>query len=177
MALVMVAGALVISANPVAATIVLAAFLLNLAVIVMRLIKPLTYDLHLVSTAWFVIVVTLGFIVARQVFERGQVTFHRIVGAVLLYMLIAVAFGSLFMLAGLLAPNAFSGLVFEDNQKIGSTLIYFSFTTLTTTGYGDIVPVHPVARSMSNLEAVIGALYPATLLARLVSLEIEGRRR
>lgn len=43
--------------------------------------------------------------------------------------------------------------------------------------YGDIYPVHPVARSLCNLETIIGQLYPATLLARLVTLELEGRRR
>ena len=53
---------------------------------------------------------------------------------------------------------------------------YFSFVTLTSTGYGDVFPVHPVARSLCNLETILGQLYPATLLARLVSLEIEGRR-
>ena len=76
-----------------------------------------------------------------------------------------------------MVPNAFNGLVLEDNQKMASSLIYFSFVTLTSTGYGDIYPVHPVARSLCNLETIIGQLYPATLLARLVTLEIEGRRR
>ena len=56
-------------------------------------------------------------------------------------------------------------------------MIYFSFVTLTTVGYGDIVPIHPVARSLCNLELIIGQLYPATLLARMVSLEIEARRQ
>jgi len=55
-------------------------------------------------------------------------------------------------------------------------LLYFSLATLTTTGYGDIVPLHSVARSQATLEAVIGQLYPATLLARLVTLEMQGRR-
>ena len=176
-ALVLFAGVFVMSVSPAATAIILAAFLLNVAVLVMRLIRPLAYDLHLLAAAWFVIVMTLGFVVARQVFERGRVSYHRIVGAVLLYMLIAMAFVSLFLLVGLWAPNAFNGFVLGDNQKMASSLIYFSFTTLTTTGYGDIVPVHPLARSLCNLEAVIGQLYPATLLARLVSLEIEGRRR
>jgi hypothetical protein len=49
--------------------------------------------------------------------------------------------------------------------------------TLTSVGYGDIVPVHPHARSLANDEAIIGQLYPATLLARLVTLEIADRRR
>jgi hypothetical protein len=56
-------------------------------------------------------------------------------------------------------------------------LTYFSFATLTTVGYGDVLPVHPLARSLSSLEAIIGQLYPATLLARLVTLELEDRRR
>ena len=146
-------------------------------VVVMRLVRPLAYDLYMLAGAWAVISTVLGFVVARQVFERGQVTYHRILGAILLYMLIAMAFVSLFMLVGLLVPDAFSGLTLEDNQRMSSSLIYFSFATLTTTGYGDIVPVHPVARSLCNLEAVIGQLYPATLLARLVSLELAGRAR
>jgi hypothetical protein len=49
-------------------------------------------------------------------------------------------------------------------------LLYFSLSTLTTSGYGDIVPVHPFVRSLANLESVIGQLYPATFLARLVTL-------
>lgn len=48
--------------------------------------------------------------------------------------------------------------------------------TLTTSGYGDIVPLHPFARSLATLEAVIGQLFPATLLAWLVTLELQGRR-
>ena len=64
----------------------------------------------------------------------------------------------------------------EDSPSLATNLIYFSFVTLTTVGYGDILPVHPVARSLCNLEAISGQLYPATLLARLVSLEIESRR-
>jgi Ion channel len=176
-ALVMVASVLVISASPMATLVILAGFSLNVVVVIARLFRPLTYDLYLVAAAWFVIVCTLGVVVARTVFAQGRVSFHRIVGAVLLYLLIALAFVSLFMLVGLQIPNAFNGLVFEDNQKLASNLIYFSFVTLTSTGYGDIYPVHPVARSLCNLETIIGQLYPATLLARLVTLEIEGRRR
>ena len=56
-------------------------------------------------------------------------------------------------------------------------MTYLSFVTLTTIGYGDILPVHPIARSLCTLEAIIGQLYPATLLARLVTLELEDRRQ
>jgi hypothetical protein len=56
------------------------------------------------------------------------------------------------------------------------TWVYFSFSTLTTVGYGDITPVARVARSLSNMEALIGQLYPAIVLARLVSLPAEDAR-
>jgi Ion channel len=55
---------------------------------------------------------------------------------------------------------------------LANSVFYLSFVTLTSTGYGDIVPVHPIARTLCILEAVIGQLYPATLLARIVTLEM-----
>jgi hypothetical protein len=84
---------------------------------------------------------------------------------------------ALFTFVDLLTQHAFSGLSVADDQPLASNLIYFSFVTLTSTGYGDIVPVHPFARSLCNLEGIIGQLYPATLLARLVTLELQDRRR
>ena len=71
----------------------------------------------------------------------------------------------------LFEPSAF---YFDPATQSGeppiSELIYFSFTTLTTLGVGDILPVHPMARSLTTLEALVGQLYPAVLLARLVTL-------
>jgi ion channel len=55
-------------------------------------------------------------------------------------------------------------------------ITYFSLSALTPTGFGDIVPMHPFARSLANLEAIIGQLYPATLLARIVTPELAHRR-
>jgi hypothetical protein len=129
----------------------------------------------LLAAAWLIIATTLGTIVAGAVFRRGRVTYHRIVGAVLLYLLVAVGFAALFAFVGLSIPDAFKGIAFEDDAALASELFYLSFATLTTTGYGDIVPVHPLARSLCNAEAVIGQLYPATLLARLVTLELQGK--
>jgi voltage-gated potassium channel Kch len=63
-----------------------------------------------------------------------------------------------------------------DRSSEIATMLYFSYTTLTTTGYGDIVPVSPLARSLANLESIVGQLYLATAIARLVTLELQGRR-
>ena len=78
-----------------------------------------------------------------------------------------MTFVALFTFVGLLIPKAFSGMLFEDSPALASNVIYFSFVTLTSTGYRDIFPVHPVARSLCNFETILGQLYPATLLARL----------
>ena len=121
---------------------------------------------------------TLCVVVTRAVFAPGRITFHRIIGAVLLYLSVGITFMALFSLVALMVPNAFTGLgPLQDNLSVLSNFIYFSFVTLTSVGYGDIAPLHPVARSLANVEAIIGQLYPATLLARLVTLEIEGRQR
>ena len=63
---------------------------------------------------------------------------------------------------------------FVEGWSVGDA-IYFTFVTGLTIGYGDIVPVHPIARSLCNLEAICGQLYPATLLARIVTLEVGSR--
>ncbi len=175
--LIMIATVLVLSGSLVASMTVLVALCMNVAVIVLRLRnQPTSIDLHLVASAWLLISVTLGWVVARAVFGAGAVNYHRVIGAVLLYLLIALTFVALFVFVGLFDPKAFSGIAFEDTPALASNLIYFSFVTLTTVGYGDIVPVHPVARSLCNLESISGQLFPATLLARLVTLELEQRR-
>jgi hypothetical protein len=130
------------------------------------------------AAAWVTVGATLAYVVARAVFAPGRVTYHRIIGAVLVYLSIGHIFVGLYGMVGLLEPQALSGLNFTGaGPKLISDLIYFSFVTLTTVGYGDIVPVHPLARSLSSVEAIIGQLYPATLLARLVTLELEDRRQ
>lgn len=173
--LAIIGGMLVISENPLALTVMAIGFFANVVVFLLRLFYPWPYNLHVLAIAWLAISLTLGVIVAQAVFRRGVVNYHRIVGAILLYLLVAVAFGSLYVLIGLSVSNAFEGITLEDNRALANTVFYLSFVTLTSTGFGDIVPIHPFARSLSNIESVIGQLYPATLLARLVTLELRQK--
>ncbi len=123
-------------------------------------------------------ITALSIVIGRVVFGSGRVTFHRVQGAVLLYLNFGLFFFTLYRLMSLLVLNAFGGLPpLGEEFGSGAALLYFSFSTLTTVGYGDIVPLHPLARNLANLEAILGQLYPATLLARLVSLELEHRRQ
>jgi voltage-gated potassium channel Kch len=90
------------------------------------------------------------------------------VRAALFSMVVAATAVRPYELVGLMAPGAFS---FADlGGPARPDFAYFSFVTLTTVGYGDVTPVHPVARSLALVEALTGQLYPAILLARLVSL-------
>jgi hypothetical protein len=109
--------------------------------------------------------------VARTVFGPGDVTFHRIMGGVILYLSVGLIFANVYRAASILLHPALSGLA-PDHRGAMSDLLYFSFGTLTTVGAPGIAPIHPFVRSLSNLEAVIGQLYPPTLLGRLVTLHV-----
>jgi hypothetical protein len=173
--LAIIASMMFISDSPTALVLMSIALIANLAVFFLRLYYPLAFHLHILAGAWLIIAVTLGIVVAQAVFKQGRVTYHRIIGAILVYLLIAVAFATLFVFVGLSSQGAIKGITFEDDRSLASAVFYMSFVTLTSTGYGDIVPVHPLARSLCNIESVIGQLYPATLLARLVTLELRGQ--
>jgi hypothetical protein len=109
-------------------------------------------------------------VVLFQVFREGPITVHRIVGAVAVYVLLGVLWAEGYQLVALLRPGAF---VASGGAPVGAPdLTYFSFVTLTTVGYGDITAVHSAARSMALLEALTGQLFPAILIARLVSMQV-----
>lgn len=175
-ALGLICGVFLISGSPTVVLALLVALIMAGTAAISRLNAPSVLDVYLFAGALLITGITLGYVVARAVFASGRVSYHRIVGAVLVYLSVALTFVALYSIVGLIVRDAFSGMSFEDNSALASKVIYFSFVTLTSTGYGDVFPVHPVARSLCNLETIIGQLYPATLLARLVSLEIEGRR-
>ena len=161
----------------VALIVMFVAFGLAAAATVLRFQHHTPLDLYLDASAWILIGLSLTWVVARAVFAPGRINYHRIMGAILLYLTIGMTFVAFYTFVGLIIPDAFSGLSMKDTPTLGSTMVYFSFGTLTGAGSGDLSPVHPIARSLNNIEAMIGQLYPATLLARLVTLEIEGERK
>jgi hypothetical protein len=134
----------------------------------------LVTSLHLVGS--LVLGAALMAVVAGAVFAPGRITYHRIVGTLLLYLLIGTTFAGLYGTLALLVPHPFQGMPpRQDGPALIAHAIYFSFATLTTVGYGDVIPMHPLSRGLSNLEAVIGQLFPATVIARMVTLELAGR--
>jgi hypothetical protein len=111
--------------------------------------------------------------VLTRVLMKGPITLRRIEGAIAAYLLLGLAWTYAYKLVEYLNPGSFTGSISESGGF--SSWTYFSFVTLATLGYGDISPVHPVARSLATAEAITGQLYLAILIARLVSQELYYR--
>jgi hypothetical protein len=176
--LFVLATLVVTSRSRFAAAVVLLAVVLSPAGSFVHAELPSSFTEWLSLLARLLALSAVSVVIARAAFGPGRVTLHRVQGAVVLYLNIALFFFTLYRFLNTLVPNAFNGLPPSGSEYgSGAALLYFSFSTLTTVGYGDITPVYPLARNLANLEAVIGQLFPATLLARLISLEIEHRRQ
>ncbi len=119
----------------------------------------------------------LVWVLAHALYAPGRITFHRLQGAIVIYLSLATIFANAFGLVWQLVPGAFANLApAAAGASEFTTMLYFSLATLTT-GYGDIVPLNPFARSLANLESVIGPFYLAITVARLVTMELDDRRR
>jgi hypothetical protein len=145
--------------------------------IAFRINHPSVITVWLGHMAVIAAVIAMSLVIGKAVFAPGRITHHRIEGGVILYLNIAIAFTSVYRMISELDPTAFADVAGHQTETAAmSTMLYFSFTTLTATGFGEILPINPLARSMANLESVLGQLYLAILLARLVTMHIESRR-
>ena len=138
------------------------------------------------ETHWFA-VISVGaflayvvFVVYKQsVFGKGRMTTDRVAGAIAVYLLLGLLWALAYGIISATDPDAFKGLErFQlDESGAQQDFIYFSFVTLTTLGYGDILPVSPMAKTLAWFEAVFGQLFLAVTIARLVSLEIAHKEK
>ncbi len=106
------------------------------------------------------------------VLDWHPVTTDKVFGAVAAYVLLGFTFASVFSLLELLQPKSFqiAALVGADGGLRFTELLYFSFTVLTSTGFGEILPATNLARSLIMIEQVLGVMYVAFLIARLANL-------
>lgn len=133
---------------------------------------------HMVSAAAAVLffAIQIWFISGRVFASPGPVNAFHIMGAVAVYLLLGLMWSQAYLFVYLAAPNAFN---FSAGTQVYeppvAEMLYFSYVTLTTLGFGDITAVHPMARSLVMMEGLVGQLYPAVVLARLVT-QFEGRK-
>lgn len=113
----------------------------------------------------------LVILIFKKVFRNRPISFFfRIAGSITIYLLIGFIWANMLFIMNHFFPDSFQFTVKlnpEDNNLFN--FIYYSFETLTTLGYGDILPMTPFAKTMIILEALIGPLYLAILIGRLVS--------
>ena len=118
-------------------------------------------------------------VVMRSVLAAGPVTSDKIAGAISAYLLLGLVWAIAFGMLELLVPGSFrtpQGMVFEPGNRAEYAFIYYSFVTLTTLGYGEITPANPWGQTLAWTEAVVGQLFLAILIARLVALHIQHSR-
>jgi len=112
----------------------------------------------------------------KQVAVGSEISTNRLIGAVSVYMLLGVIWAMAYTLLDLFSPGSFQGLSSLDNPGWESEWLYFSFVTMTTLGYGDLLPVSGTARVLAYMQAVAGQFYIAILVAGLVSAYISSRQ-
>lgn len=123
----------------------------------------------------------LGFVLVaifhtlRQVAFGTEINANRLTGAICVYLLLGVFWALAYSVLELAAPGSFAGFDAWDHRGWDSEWLYFSFVTMTTLGYGDLLPISATARALAYAEAVVGQFYIAVLVAGLVGAYISRK--
>jgi len=120
------------------------------------------------------------FVFLTSIFKTKKITSDLIYGSVCIYFLMGIGWSFIYSLAEVIRPGSFelssivqgTEITAYDTHSIFPHFIYFSFTTLTTLGYGDILPKTLSSKFLTSLEAITGQFYVAVLVARLVALHL-----
>ncbi len=132
----------------------------------LRLVTLLIVMSFLVLSVWHA---------GRDVIFGGEVDWNRVVGAVCIYEMLGLIWAVMFVCIAQISPTAFAGTSFDAADPFWD-FVYYSFVTLTTLGYGDVTPHSALAKSLAYMEALIGQLYIAILIAALVGSHLANRK-
>jgi len=108
----------------------------------------------------------------RQVLFEGDIDGNKIIGSLTLYILLGLIWAVIYLQILVFDPGAFSGLEVTNWQEGFSRIAYYSFVTLTTLGYGDILPTNHIAEFFVYMESIIGVFYMAIIVSSLISLRM-----
>jgi hypothetical protein len=127
---------------------------------------------------YFILIILLVFFIGsfaiafKQVLFVGEIDSNKMVGSVTLYILLGLIWATIYLLILVTDPQAFSGIDTGSWQETYSRVAYYSFVTLTTLGYGDILPTNHIAEFFVYMEAIVGVFYMAIIVSSLVSLRL-----
>jgi Ion channel len=176
--LLMVAGALKIEERRVTTIFAISVALVAAIVLWIALLHPTPPIRRASSVLSVVALLTYVWIVLLVMFRRGRVTWTRLQGGVAAYLLLGLAWSAAYQLVEELHEGSFHFLTPpKDLSQLSAKMAYFSFTTLTTVGFGDITPLAPFARSLAIAEALVGQLFPAILIGALVAMAMSSQSK
>jgi len=112
----------------------------------------------------------------EALFTGEEIDLNMIMGSICVYLLVGICWSIFYFFESIINPGAFNGIDVEIGKSRFTDLLYYSYVTLSTLGYGDITPVTPIARTLSFLEALFGQFYIAILVASFVGMHISVRR-
>jgi len=131
-------------------------------------VDPFAYSARTLFFGFLIVVIF------TDILRRREVTMDAVLGACNVYILLGITWGSLYALLHWFSPGAFSTSI--SGQPLNEfDLVYFSLIDLTSIGFGDIVPASPQARGLAAVQGLVGQLYLAIIIARLVGLDIASR--
>jgi len=128
--------------------------------------QPMQAAQYLSLTLLFITYAILLFII---IINKKNISISDISNAISVYLLIGIAFGFLYSFIEIIHPGAITYNK-PESADISGDMIYFSFVTLTTVGFGDILPVYKIAKVIVMIESVLGVLYIAIMIGRLVGI-------
>jgi hypothetical protein len=167
-ALILFTGVVAVADHPRFARVLFALSFVVVALLALEFAAPAALTPFLRRLSILIALVVLAAAVGINVFGQAHAIGDRILGAIVLYLLIGLACALVYAYIDRIVPGAFSKRA-SDGAAIGDW-VYFSFVTLTTVGFGDVTPVARAARAIAIGEALVGQLYPAIVIARLISL-------
>lgn len=173
----MILGALAVQQSRLGTFLVIAFVLATAIFLIVARFQPtpLTHRFgSILSTITLLLYVRIVLVV---MFRTGPIRWSRIQGGVSAYLLLGMAWASAFQVVEQFQPGSFQFVTApRDFDQLISKLTYYSFCTLTTVG-SDIVPVSPIARSLTIAEAMVGQLFPAILIGALVAMAMQSRTK
>ena len=147
-------------------------FKVTVVSLIIILINILFFDNNQSVSQYFLKILIVSITIAelfREIFKTKIIDSHIISSAISIYVLVGIFWYLLFMFLLMIDPDSFYIRNFNP-EMVSIDMIYFSFTTLTTLGYGDITPVSYTAKMWSITEAMMGVMFLAVMISRVVSL-------
>ena len=127
---------------------------------------------YIVLVLLFVFFTSALYVAGKQVLFLGDIDWNKIIGSISLYLLLGLMWTVVYLFILVFDPTAFSGVEVSTWQQGFSRMAYYSFVTLTTLGYGDILPTNHIAEFFVYMEAIVGVFYMAIIVSSLISLRL-----